>query len=196
MKRFESFVSSKGVLAGILVMLLLLTTSTYAKAEKSREKGYLGVSVAKLSSAELKEMNLTHGIQVKTVVESQAAEKAGIKEGDVIQYVDKNIIHTPGDLVNVVRKREPGNKIKIKLVRNHKPMTVSATLGKLKLGEFYFHSPGKRKLHYFIDKKAYLGIQLRRLNDELSEYFGGKKDEGVLVIKVVDEGPAKKAGKI
>lgn len=194
MKRFESLVSSKGVHASIMVILLLLTSFIYAKVEKSPDKGYLGVSVAKLSSAELKEMNLTHGIQVKTVVENEAAENAGIKEGDVIQYVDKNIIHTPGDLVDVVREKKPGNKVRIKLVRNNKQITVTATLGKLKPGEHYFFSPGNNKLHFFIGKKAYLGIQLRRLNDELSEYFGGKKDEGVLVIKVENDSPAKKAG--
>jgi C-terminal processing protease CtpA/Prc len=194
MKRFESIVSSKAMLAGILVMLLLLASSSYAKAEKSHEKGYLGVSVSKLSPAELKEMKLTHGIQIADVVEGDAADKAGIQEGDVIQYVDKQIIHTPGDLVVAVQKKEPGDKINIKLARGKKQITVSATLGKLNTDEsFYFH-PGKKKFHMHLSKKPYMGIQLRRLNDEFSEYFGRKKDEGVLVMKVMDESPAEKAG--
>jgi predicted metalloprotease with PDZ domain len=139
-------------------------------------------------------MKLTHGIQVAEVVEGDAADKAGIQEGDVIQYVDKQIIHTPGDLVVAVRRKEPGDKININLVRGKKQMTVSATLGKLKEDELFYIHPGKKKFHMFLSKKAYMGIQLRRLNDELSEYFGIKKDEGVLVMKVVDDSPAKKAG--
>ena len=41
---------------------------------------------------------------------------------------------------------------------------------------------------------GYLGIHLQDLNEDLAAYFGVKADEGVLILTVETESPAKKAG--
>src|SRR6185503_6643365 len=47
---------------------------------------------------------------------------------------------------------------------------------------------------FFGGKRAYLGVSLVDLTDELREHFGAPKDTGVLVSSVEDGSPAEKAG--
>jgi membrane-associated protease RseP (regulator of RpoE activity) len=46
----------------------------------------------------------------------------------------------------------------------------------------------------FGGKRAYLGVRLLDLSDELREYYGAPKDSGLLVASVEDDSPAVKAG--
>jgi predicted metalloprotease with PDZ domain len=46
----------------------------------------------------------------------------------------------------------------------------------------------------FGGKRAYLGVSLLDLTDELREHFGAPKDSGLLVSSVADDSPANKAG--
>ena len=89
------------------------------------QKGILGIRGGGLNSQFAKENNIkdTQGIYVTEVVEGSGAEKAGIKEGDIIKKVDD--INTskfsdltgylgskrPNDIVNVTVKRGNGTKV-------------------------------------------------------------------------------------
>jgi C-terminal processing protease CtpA/Prc len=194
MKRSRKGVPLGGLFAGVFLVMFFVLSSHPVMAEKNQEKGYLGVSVEKLSIDELKEMNLTHGIRVAEVIQGEAADQAGMKENDVIQYVEKEIIHSPGDLVDSVRNTQPGTKVKIKLVREKKTQWITVTMGKLKKKSFGFRWPGKKCHFVFIDEGAYLGIHIQKLNNQLADYFGVKPDQGVLILEVVKDSPAQKAG--
>ena len=194
MKAFEKWLANSKVITGFIITLLIVGSSFFLLAEKSPGKGYLGVSIGKLSPEEREEYGVSYGVRVVQVVEGEAAESAGIKEDDVIQYFGNNKIRTPEDLVDAVRSTEPDTKVKIKLVHQKKTKVVSVTLGKLKSPVRLFCLPDKKGFHIYMNKKAYIGIHLRRLNDELADYFGRKMDEGVLILKVEKDSPAEKAG--
>lgn len=59
-----------------------------------------------------------------------AAERAGLREGDVIVEFDDKIIDKDAQLATVILDYEPGDKVEIKIVRNDIEMTVTAVLGK------------------------------------------------------------------
>jgi membrane-associated protease RseP (regulator of RpoE activity) len=194
---FRKVLVKKGMVTGLVLVLTLVLagTATSLMAGKDSDKGYLGVSIEKMSPEDKEEFGVKFGVLVTKVAKGEAAEKAGIKKYDVIQYFNDEKIHRPGDLVEVVRDNKPGTKAKIKLVRDGKEKELFVTLGELKFKAHSFKWKDKDgKKYFFVSGRAFLGVHLQDLNKDLAEYFGIKENEGVLILKVSEDTPAEKAG--
>ncbi len=90
---------------------------------------YLGVSIASAADARTYlGLNIEKGILVTKVVAGSPAQRAGIKQGDVILSLDGQDINTLGDLRRVLDLHKPGDQITIELVRSGRTVTVKATL--------------------------------------------------------------------
>lgn len=70
------------------------------------------------------------GAEVNDVTEKSAAEKAGIKEGDIITKIDDKKIKDPDNLSEAVRNHKPGDKVTVTFLRDKKEQKVIAELGK------------------------------------------------------------------
>ena len=70
------------------------------------------------------------------VTDESAAEKAGLKSGDIIVKIDEKKIEDPEDVTSTIRKHKPNDKITITYKRNDKEAKATATLGKAK-GTYY-----------------------------------------------------------
>jgi serine protease Do len=137
------------------------------------------------------------GAKIERVTEGSAADKAGLKAGDVISRVDDDQIEGPEDLTKAVRKHKPDDKITISYFRNGKQEKTTVTLGKkslfefdtprfnMNMPEFKWESPdGFRNHAWTVPSKGRLGIKAQDTED-------GK---GVKVIDVDGESAAEKAG--
>lgn len=197
MTQFKKFLSTKGMVTGLVMLLVLVLagTTTILMAAKESAKGYLGVNIEKMSLGDKEEFGVKFGVLVTKVTTGEAAEKAGIKKYDVIQYFNGEKMHRPDDLVEAVRENKPGTQVKIKLVRDGKDKELTVTLGELKFKAHAFKWKDKdgKEFHFF-SGRAFLGVHLQDLNKDLAEYFGVKENEGVLVLKVSEDTPAEKAG--
>ncbi|MFP5023148.1 S1C family serine protease [Pseudonocardia phyllosphaerae] len=69
------------------------------------------------------------GAQVQNVVGDGPAAAAGIAEGDVVVSVAGRHIAGADELVVAVREHKPGEQVPVGLVRQGRPLTVTATLG-------------------------------------------------------------------
>jgi S1-C subfamily serine protease len=69
------------------------------------------------------------GAQVQNVVAGGPAAAAGILEGDVIVKVRDRTIAGADELIVAVREGNPGDVVPVELVRDGRPLTVTATLG-------------------------------------------------------------------
>ena len=197
MTQFKNFFSRKGMAIGLVLVLALVLAGTAAvlMAGKEPGKGYLGVNVEKMSPGDKEEFGVKFGVLVAKVVKGEAAEKAGIKKYDVIQYFNDQIMRRPDDLVEIVRDHKAGTQAKIKLVRDGKEKEFTVTLGELKIKDFSFDWKDKDgKKFLFVSGRAFLGVHLQDLDKDLAEYFGVKAAEGVLILKVLEDTPAEKAG--
>ncbi|RYY93011.1 MAG: PDZ domain-containing protein, partial [Chitinophagaceae bacterium] len=74
----------------------------------------------------------TKGAVITSVTKESAAEKAGLKKGDVITKIGTDKIDSDGDVATAIRSRKPGEKVTISLMRDGKEQTVTAELGKWK----------------------------------------------------------------
>jgi serine protease Do len=88
----------------------------------------LGVLISAITDARLDEANLGYGVNVEKVIPESAAAAAGIKSGDVITEFAGKPVYSGERLRWLVQKAEPGKPVEIKLLRDGKAHTLSATL--------------------------------------------------------------------
>jgi len=72
------------------------------------------------------------GAEVESVTKESAAEKAGLKKGDIITKIGDRKIESTDDVTESVRSHKPGDKVTITYVRDGKTQTASAELTKWK----------------------------------------------------------------
>jgi serine protease Do/serine protease DegQ len=93
-------------------------------------RGVLGVNIQTLTPdiAESLGLKNTQGALVSQVVDGSAAEKAGIKAGDVITSVNGKAVKDAAGLRNSIGLLRIGEKVDIALLRDGKPRRVTATI--------------------------------------------------------------------
>jgi serine protease Do len=77
------------------------------------QRGYLGVQISDINQ-EIKEKNNlpnTKGVYVAKVNDSGSAEKAGLKDGDVILKIGSKEVNSVAELQEEIGKRRPGDKV-------------------------------------------------------------------------------------
>jgi C-terminal processing protease CtpA/Prc len=70
------------------------------------------------------------GLLVAQVVPDSAAARAGIKVGDVITKLGSEKVDSAMDILGVIEKLEAPQKVGIEVIRDHKPTTLQAMLGR------------------------------------------------------------------
>jgi serine protease Do/serine protease DegQ len=94
------------------------------------QRGLLGVNITTLTAeiAASQGATETQGAFVSEVSENSAAEKAGIKAGDIITAVNGRPIKSGSGLKAAIGVLRVGDKVEVSLVRDGKPRKVTATI--------------------------------------------------------------------
>ena len=98
---------------------------TYSKVRRP----YIGIGGRNLTEEIAKKHNLVEGVYVASVEQYSAAEKSGIKIGDVITAVDGKEVKTMDELNEIKNKHAIGDKITLKIYRDGKTQDIQLTLG-------------------------------------------------------------------
>ena len=136
------------------------------------------------------------GLEVARVMPGSPAEKAGIRSGDRLLAVDGVEVNRFARLARTIGSRAPGTRVKVKLLRNGKPLTVTVVLGERPGAEGEVEVPREAPAP---PAPAFpfgprLGIQYQPLTPDLARYFGVEEGEGVLVAAVEPGSAADRAG--
>jgi serine protease Do len=83
------------------------------------------------------------GAVIQDITEGSAAEKAGLKEGDIITKVGDKKIIGPDDLSEAIRQQKPGDKVTVTYIRDKKENKATAELTKWKGIGAYSFGPGQ-----------------------------------------------------
>jgi serine protease Do len=73
-------------------------------------------------------LGVKEGVLVKSVVKNSAAEKAGIKAGDVITKIGDTRVFNSHDITSTLRANHQNQTFTVTVVRNKKEMQISVTI--------------------------------------------------------------------
>ena len=153
-------------------------------------RGWLGVTIQDVDKnlAESFGLDRPRGALVAQVAKGSPAEKAGLKEGDVIVTFDGNDIPTSSDLPHVVGLIEPGSRVTMEVVRDKKRRKMSVEVGGLDADDSYSLTAGKVEQGY----GGKLGLVVETAQPDTLERWG--ISGGVVVKEVVPDSVAASAG--
>jgi len=194
----------------LLAFLASMVTATpvVAKEDKERlERGWLGVYIQDITKdmKEALDLKSKRGVLVRDVVKDSPADEAGIEQEDVIIRFEGKKVRNSSNLTSLIRDSSPGEKVKLKILRNGKERTLTVTLGERPKDEFFyeyefepFFSEAKRIKPYTYSfclfSGSRIGVRVQDLTEQLGEYFGVEDGEGALITEVEEDMPAYKAG--
>ena len=87
----------------------------------------LGVEAESLDGQLAEFFGVKEGVLVRSVVHGSAAERAGMKAGDVITRVDDSKVASSSDVTSRLRSSR-GKSVPVVVLRDHKEVTVSVTV--------------------------------------------------------------------
>ncbi len=144
-------------------------------------RGYLGVYIAPVTATVAKGTGLERprGVLVTSVIAGRAADKAGLKEGDVIFKIQGWDVNRPNELQARVSAFNPGDKISVLVWRDGKTIRLSATLldaaGKLRPVSKKSAPPQKHIA-------PAIGLNVKKLDERMGRLF--ELDSGVIISDV------------
>ncbi len=151
-------------------------------------RGYLGIIIQPLTSelAESFGLEQSQGILVAQVSENAPAQKAGLKQGDVIVSYQGKPVTNVGDFRNRVSLTPPGTRETLSIVRDGKTMEIAITIGQLSDEQLVAQGSAQTA-----DE---LGLTVQTLTPDLAKQFNARAGEGVVVTQVQPESAAASAG--
>jgi len=163
----------------------------YTKLKESGKvvRGFLGVIIQDLDPdmAESFGAEDTKGVLVSDVTEDSAAEKAGLRAGDVVVELEGEPVASANELSNRVAMYKPGTKVELVIVRSGKRKTVTAKLDKRPEG-------GPTAGGGRVETQEQLGLSVQTLTKDLAEDLGYDDLEGVVVTEVEPDSAAAEKG--
>ena len=152
-------------------------------------RGWLGVGIQPVTPDIAKSLGRaeTTGVLVASVSEGSPAEKAGLKAGDIITEYDGRKVERASDLPRAVAGTPVGRDVRLGVVRDGTPMTLTAKVAALDAKEPREAERGERA-------KPTLGLAVQPLTPALAQQLGVKATQGLVVQNVQDGSPAADAG--
>lgn len=165
-------------------------TQLIGKGKVSR--GALGVTIQPVTSDLAQGLGLkeTRGVAISGVTPGGAADKAGLKQGDVILQVNGKATNDMNSLRNTIAGMSPGTDITLTIARDGNQQQVHVKLGELgetaSAGGVEGGGPGVTPT---------LGVGVVPLTPELASQLGLRRGtQGVVVQSVDPDGPAAQVG--
>ena len=170
------------------------------------ERGYLGISITPVSEdlADALGLEKNRGEFVARVVAGEGADKAGLKEGDIVLRVDSREMTPEATLSYIVANIKPGTRIPLDILREGKPLKLTATIGarppEEKLAQSNFNPEENKDFDKQTDTpdskviREKLGLSVIPLDAEIARALGMTADVKGIVVDVPGAGTAAQVG--
>src|SRR5918996_575253 len=171
---------------------------------------YLGVSGIDITPdiAKVMKLNETKGFLVTDITSGGPADKAGIHGGDILTDINGTEVELGGDIIigidnTTVRKiddmlsyletkKQVGDTAKLTIVRDGRPQEVNVILSDRSLSQ---EDQQQQRLQSSQQQKPSLGISGMNVTPEIAKAINlTNQTTGFLIVDVIAEGPADKAG--
>ena len=161
------------------------------KQDKKVSRGWIGVTIQDVdeNTAKALDMKDAHGALVASVQEGQPADKAGIKEGDVIVSVDGQNIKDTAELLAAIAKKAPGSDAKVTVWREGAAKEFTVKLGDRSENLSAENGIQTRDGSEAKKSEGTLGLSVRPLTRDEAKAFK-IKDGGLAILSVDEDKPA------
>lgn len=89
----------------------------------------IGASLYSIDEETSKRSNVPQGILIRSVTKNGPADKAGLKQNDIITQIDGQNITNTKELTGLLQNKKVGDQMEIKVVRNGSEKKISLKLG-------------------------------------------------------------------
>jgi len=150
-------------------------------------RGLLGVTIQDVTPELAKSLGLgtAKGALVSQVLPDESADRAGIRQGDVIVNYDGKAIENSKDLPRIVAATPIGKEVPVKVVRDGKELTLKAKIGEMEEEK----TAGLKSPDH-----PTLGVSVQNLTPQIARELSVKQTAGVVVSSVEPGSPAEEAG--
>lgn len=202
----------------LMVILCALVVSPFCLAQigllqENLSGAYLGITMEDVTAVNMSQykLNSERGVIVRSVQPGSPAEKASLREKDVLIEFGGHPIWSSFELSRLVQETPVGRKVDLGISRDGNRMTLNATIERRDTGRvadrgklpprqwsipdpnaFPFRRPDApdQSENSSADKKPQLGVTIQPLTDQLAEFFGVPGKKGVLISSVISGSPS------
>jgi len=160
-------------------------------------RGQLGISVTRVSSDLAASLNMpdVKGVIVNSVRSGSAAEKAGLRQGDVITAINDNPVADTNAFRNRVASNAPGSEITLTVMRDSREQKIRATLGEFSEETARAENQNEGGPNPRSSGGGKLGVSVEPVTPDVAQELQLKPGTtGVVVTTVEPAGPAGEAG--
>jgi serine protease Do len=149
------------------------------------KRGYLGILLQPVDKEFADALSLNkEGVLISEVLKDSAAQKGGLVQGDIIVAYNDKPVKSVSKIRSDIALMDPGAPLKLKVLRNNKPLTLNLTLGS--------QEPTEVAASEITQK---MGLEVENLSAELGARLGYASGiEGVAISKVKPNSSAALAG--
>src|SRR5216110_3037673 len=148
-------------------------------------RGWLGIAIQDVTDELAGTFGVKEGVLVAEVMKGGPAEAAGVRQGDVIVELNGAPIKEVPELQRRVAAVAPGQPVRLKLIRERKPVTLAVTVSEM---------PGDEPVLAGAPDDESWGLSVEPLSGDAAAQLGLTIAAGLLVTDVVAGSPADKAG--
>ncbi|MCU0638678.1 MAG: PDZ domain-containing protein [Candidatus Krumholzibacteria bacterium] len=182
-----------------------------------KKSPYIGIYMDDLNDKLIKDLNYpeSDGVWIISVIEDSPAEKAGLEDDDIIYIIDGEKLEGVSDIGEILKGKEVGDPVKMVIYRDGRKKELVVELGE-HAKQFYtmdirddrtsgreitmpsftiaekYNQQAMDMLREMGGNRLYMGVRIHDMSPDLAGYF--KVDKGVLVLDVLEDTPAAKAG--
>jgi serine protease Do len=157
------------------------------------KRGLLGVEIDNLDrvTAEALGLEKTQGVLIQKVRPGGAADKAGVKQGDVVLEVEGKPVRNVVELKSQIGETPPGTRVDLLVVRGEEQRHIGVVLDQLTAETLAQRNTPAADEEGHADR---LGLVVRDLTPQLAEHLGYEGQSGVVVSGVRPRSPADRRG--
>jgi len=150
------------------------------------KRAYLGIYLQNITSDLRKSFELDEvaGVLVTKVVKETPAEKAGLKNGDVITEFNNHKVEDVSKFMIMVAGSEIGKKIPLKIIRDKKEKTLEVKLVE-RTDDILAKGGNVTK-----ENTEWLGLKVESLNGDFVQKYKIEADKGVVITQIKEDTPA------
>jgi len=159
---------------------------------------YVGIYLDNLDEDDYEELGMKeeYGIEIEKIVTDSPADKAGLKNEDVILKLNDNKVYTKDQFSHMLKSYKPKDKIILEIMREKKKNDVEIILGEKEIKKGIFGGDLEIPESVFMYKyqkemNKGLGITVKTVLDENRE--NSPVNKGVRIVSILPKTPAENA---